>query len=688
VAETGPTVTIKTANLSLSATKSTGQLRLLDKTGSVLLNEHGEGIQCGDNGKGYALEMTLSPDEHIFGHGDISGPLDHRTMTNIGMQVEYRPRCVCVPFFMSTAGYGMYVNDSSQKLRFDYFGERTDGYYTASSPDGALDIFLIGGPSLKQIIGNYSSVVVGRAPLVPRYALGVIWSMKAGCDYDYAMSIAKRFRSDDLPVDSLQFEPGPGYAAYIPKAIGKTDKETIQDLTALDYRVAVWSPRYPNFWQDHRDWLGWGLSWIKIDPANRDYKSNSSQDTDALTVMKEFTELSGGRRPFISDCAGSTLAALHPSIRMCDRAGRTSTWQSMMNTAMSGVPYFFCDYWGTKDAGWYPGCTDDHAQSACSRETIPQNLFLPTVNGQSWSYQYMVGYPWEQGAEWENDYRYYAKLRYRLLPYYYSCAADCTLRTGIPMTRPLALEFQNDAKTYAIDSNEFMFGDSLLVAIAYANMNGSRDVYLPAGAKWIDYWSGQEYAGGQSVKLTIPPNGPEHLCGLYVRSGAIIPMGHEITSIDTDTRNPTAHGRQVLLDIYPDSTCTFRMYDDDGTTMRYATGDYCATTMQCQAVGNKVSFTIGPRIGSFKPPTRSYLMKINGRSMPLTVSANGALLTKANSFRNLVDARSGWWYGQGDILINGPEGFTLSARPKTLWIKMPDSGNVINVSVAEPQANG
>lgn len=672
-----------TANLQLSVALASTAITLSDRSGKVLLTEHGAGTQLGPGGKGYALEMGLGPTEHIFGHGDVTGPLDHRTMKNIGMAVEYRPRNVCTPFFMSTAGYGLFLNDTSQKLKFDYFGEKPDGYYTAAGPESGLDCFLIGGPGLKQIMANYTATVVGRTPLVPLYAFGVMWSMEAGCDYAKTMDWANHFRQDDLPLDSIQFEAGPGYGAYIPKQDGKGEKETLQNLAALDYHVAVWTPRAPHFWQDHRQWLEEGLDWIKVDPNGRDYNSNPSQDTDSLGIMKDFITFSGGARPFISDCAGSTLAALHPSIRMCDRAGRTSTWRSMMSSAMSGVPYFFCDYWCTQNAGQYDGMPDDPRQDVGSRDTIPQNIFLPTVNGQSWSPQFCEGPPWEMGSEWEKDYRYYAKLRYRLMPYYYSCAADNYLSTGLPMTRPLALEFEDDPNTYGIDANEFMFGDSLLVATAYSNMNGSRDVYLPSGAQWIDYWSGKKIQGGRHVNLIIPDKGPVDLCGLYVRAGAIIPMGPEVTWLGTPGGKiaPQRAEKEMLVDIYPSATSLFRLYEDDGTTMNYVTGDFCLTRMTCRDEAGATTFTIDPPSGAYRPGARSYLLKFNGGSTPKSVGLNNVLLDACKSYQQLTATASGWFYGQGDHLIHGPEGYNLKPRADTLWVKIPDGGNLMQIVI-------
>jgi alpha-glucosidase (family GH31 glycosyl hydrolase) len=677
--ETKEAIALKTAVLQLIIARDTGSISLLDCSGKPLLKEHRSGIQIGKGGKGYTLEMGLGKEEHIFGHGDVVGVLDHRAMKNIQMAVEYRPRNVCTPFFMSTGGYGMFLNDASQSLRFDYFGDKPDGYYTASSQDGVFDCFLIGGGDLKQIIGNYTSTVVGHAPLIPRYGFGVAWSMPSGCKYDQAMQVASLFREKDLPLDSIQFEPGPGYAAYLPKADEKTEKETLEALAALHYHVAAWTGHYPHFWKDHQQWLDWGLNWVKVDPAGRNYHSNESQDADAFTMMEEFKELSHGRRPFISDCAGSTLATLHPSIRMCDRAGRPSTWRSMLSTAMTGIPYFFCDYWCTKRAGLYPGMPDDPTMNPGSRETIPQNLFLPTANGQSWSSTYVLGFPWTLGEEWMNAYRYYGKLRYLLLPYYYSCAADCSLFSGIPMTRPLALEFNNDPKTYAINDDEFMFGDSLLVAPASAEMKGSRDVYLPIGADWIDYWSGKKFKGGQSVKLTIPEHGAEHLCGLYVRAGAIIPMGPEVTFLGASDSEESVSNKQLLLDIYPHGKSAFQLYEDDGSTMNYTKGEYCLTKIECDQQAETTTVTIYPRIGSYHPIDRYYLLKINEANNPGIVTLNDQTLVSCNSYQELVAAPSGWFFGQGDPLIHGPSTFTFPPRPNTLWLKIPDSGKLMRI---------
>jgi alpha-glucosidase (family GH31 glycosyl hydrolase) len=403
-------------------------------------------------------------------------------------------------------------------------------------------------------------------------------------------------------------------------------------------------------------------------------------------MMEEFTALSGGRRPFISDCAGGVGALRHPSLRLCDRSGHTPSYREMMSGFMSGVPYIFIDQWGTPAAGIYPGFPGDPNENCSSRETVPHPFFFPSINGQSWSSKYCLGYPWEQGAEWANAFRYYDKLRYALTPYYYSEAASCTRETGLPMTRPLALEFQNDPKTYALEAHTFMFGGSMLVAIAYEWMKGEREVYLPAGADWIDYWTGDAFTGGQSVKLKIPATGAEHLCGLFARAGSIIPMQAETPWIGEEGALPAPpKPLDLILDIYPKGDSSYSLYEDDGSTMGYTKGKFCQTPVKCKGLAETVIVTVGKRTGDYKPAARSCLLKINGTFKPLEVAWRGEAMKQCGSFAELQKTTSGWFYGNGGPLFTGPEGFNLNSRADTVWVKIPDTGEEGDVVVKKTE---
>jgi alpha-D-xyloside xylohydrolase len=127
--------------------------------------------------------------------------------------------------------------------------------------------------------------------------------------------------------------------------------------------------------------------------------------------------------------------------------------------------------------------------------------------------------PWTYDQDVSAIARRYLKLRYRLLPYIYSQAVKAT-RTGLPLVKPLVLEYQDDPNTYHLDL-QYLFGDDLLVAPVFSR-DGRARVYLPAG-QWVDYWTKELETGGQWVEV----NAPLEIIPLWVRAGAIIPMGPE-----------------------------------------------------------------------------------------------------------------------------------------------------------------
>ena len=109
--------------------------------------------------------------------------------------------------------------------------------------------------------------------------------------------------------------------------------------------------------------------------------------------------------------------------------------------------------------------------------------------------------PWEYGKEVEQIALKYLQLRYRLIPYIYSQAVLCA-QSGLPMVRPLVLEFQDDLNVQREDM-QYMFGSDFLVAPALTYMH-KRNVYLPEG-QWFDYWTKETVRGGTLVYSGCPP---------------------------------------------------------------------------------------------------------------------------------------------------------------------------------------
>ena len=125
--------------------------------------------------------------------------------------------------------------------------------------------------------------------------------------------------------------------------------------------------------------------------------------------------------------------------------------------------------------------------------------------------------PWAFGEAAEDVFRRYAELRYRLLPYLWTEARRCG-ETSLPMARALVLDFADDPTSYAID-DQYLFGENLLVA-PVLDQRDRRRVWFPPGG-WVDFWTG-EVVSGPCTKMV---NAPLDVLPLWVRAGAVVPMG-------------------------------------------------------------------------------------------------------------------------------------------------------------------
>ncbi len=145
------------------------------------------------------------------------------------------------------------------------------------------------------------------------------------------------------------------------------------------------------------------------------------------------------------------------------------------------------------------------------------------------------------------------------MPYIYSLGHR-TYETGAPFMRALFMDFPGDPKVATI-ADEYMFGPAFLVAPVTEQGATSRMVYLPAGADWYNYWTGERVRGGQSIQADAPID----MLPLFVRAGSIVPLGEPVES---------THQQQKLsgLRVYPGADADFTLYEDDGRTYDYEKG--------------------------------------------------------------------------------------------------------------------
>jgi alpha-D-xyloside xylohydrolase len=185
---------------------------------------------------------------------------------------------------------------------------------------------------------------------------------------------------------------------------------------------------------------------------------------------------------------------------------------------------------------------------------------------------------WSYGRPAEPILEKYLRLRYELMPYIYSLAYN-TWSTGAPFMRALPLDFSADPKTVDL-RDEYMFGPALLVAPVTEQGATSRNVYLPAGADWYNYWTNEYVRGGQSI--TVPA--PIDTIPLFVRAGSILPLGAKVDSAKQP--QPIAHIR-----VYPGVDATFTLFADDGQTYGYEKGGGRITHLHWNDTTQKLTHT-------------------------------------------------------------------------------------------------
>ncbi len=125
--------------------------------------------------------------------------------------------------------------------------------------------------------------------------------------------------------------------------------------------------------------------------------------------------------------------------------------------------------------------------------------------------------PWSFGEEYMDYARVFINLRYRLLPYFYTCFFQHH-RFGLPMLRPMLFNEGVSNQKFVDRSDECMLGDHLLFCPVLKEGAQSRSVLLPEG-DWFDYWTNKKYSGGKSYKISAPLD----RIPLFVKAGAAIP---------------------------------------------------------------------------------------------------------------------------------------------------------------------
>lgn len=255
-----------------------------------------------------------------------------------------------------------------------------------------------------------------------------------------------------------------------------------------------------------------------------------------------------------------------------------------LNFSLTGIPYWNTDIGGFYSANNYPQGVKDPA----FHELYVRWMQFATFTGMMRSHGTNTPreiYQFGERGHWAFDAQEkMINLRYRLLPYIYSTSWDVTSNGGSLM-RPLFADFPADKKLSEI-ADEYLFGKSILVA-PVTSEEKSRSLYLPAGTRWIDFWTGEAQDGGREITRRAPID----IIPLYVKAGSIIPIG---PAVQFATEKPWD---DLQIRVYPGADGEFILYEDEDDNYNYEKGLY--STIRITWNDRDRQLTIHPRQGSY-----------------------------------------------------------------------------------------
>lgn len=436
-------------------------------------------------------------------------------------------------------------------------------------------------------------------------------------------------------------------------------RDTVRDW--LGYEQSFYDAYAPGarklFWQQMKDHL-WGLGvdswWMDASEPNihdctdMDYRKamcgptalgpstkyfNAYALMNAQAIYKGQRSTGDGRRVFLLTRNGFAGLQRYSTASWSGDIG--TRWEDMkaqisagLNYSISGIPM-----WGQDIGGFSVENRFMKAQALYNGSAQVTEDLLEWREMQARWHQWGVFCPlyrahgqWPEREPWNVDspgtpaYEAILKAdrtRYELMPYIYTMAARLHF-DDYTIMRPLVMDFTNDAAARSI-SDEFMFGDALLVCPVYTYKARSREVYLPAGSDWYDANdSFRFYRGAQTVSAPAP----FEYSPLYWRSGQIVPTGEAVRSTSEIQKDLT-----VL--VFAGADATYSLYEDEGTNYNYEKGKFSRIAMNWDEQTR--TFTVGEREGKFKgmPKKRNFTVRLITPDgvQEQTVSYNGQQAT-------------------------------------------------------------
>ena len=582
---------------------------------------------------------------------DRRGSVDLMRSGQGGYKLATHGGRVPIPWIIGTSGWAIFFHQPFGT--FDLSGEV--GKFRPVNRDAALplDLFFIGSSEPAVIISEYARLT-GHAEMPPLWSLGYQQSHRTLASRDEVLSVASAFREKKLPCDALIYL-GTGFCpsgwntengSFVWNSqVFPDPKEVVNELHKKHFHVvlhavilsdritgSVHDPceltrfdetRASCYWDAHRNDFAMGVDgwWPDegdpLDSASRLLRNRMYWEGPQVDRPNE--------RPYALHRNG--YAGMQRYASFLWSGDVYSTWETLktqvaiaINTGLSGMPY-----WGTDIGGFVP--TPEFTAELYLR-WFQFGAFCPLFRSHGRAWKLRLPWQWNTGdpgpaeirsysgaaipdsdqlhdPQVEAICRKYLELRYRMMPYLYSTVRECTI-SGLPIMRALWLHFADDPKAVA-RGDEYLWGKNLLVAPVTEKGARERQLYLPRG-DWYDFWTGARLEGGRGISRpvdleTIP---------LYVRAGAILPEGPTKQFTSENVEGP------LSARIYPGANASFLLYEDDGITFNYRSGQSMGIEMSWTEARQKFEMRLAPGSRMLSPEPRRITLHVGDATREVT----------------------------------------------------------------------
>ncbi len=672
--ETEDGAMLTTIAMKLIIQKAPFRVAMYDLEGNLLSGDSDTGVYRNGTQVGIRKTEGTKNAGGIFGFG--SG--DHGRRDNLNRyeqdftEFSMSHGRVIAPFFMSSVGYGIFLNTISENTTFFKHG---GGFET----EGYLDYFFMYGPDFKTVLNEYADIT-GRMELYGKWALGFMLSKYGNDNATQAefLEWINRLRDEGYPCDCYVFDYGWRGDVNVTQAnhsagqkwgnqMWSNDKNKFPDIKAmfeearrLGFHVGLHNnagtpeasggknlheAKYAEKWvQSYMDSVittGYG-DWFWPDEFDV-LGSNTAPVFSAKGAYEAWKEFTDATRPMFM--TRGSYAGQHFA----------TAWSGDTDASESDLAYqigFAIDtglvgYWATScDLGGFKTRPSNELYTRWTAEFGAWSALMRTHGHDGRE-------PWDYNTVAQETLKENLKIRYSLYPYLYTSAWQ-GYSAGVPIMRAMLLEDGSETNPDAWNLNrQYYLGDWFLVAPATEARDTTVSVWFPPNTTWYNYYTGERYEGGAEGKTVYLKVALDEI-PVFVKAGAIIPVGPDVNYAD---EHPL---EELTLDIYPKGTTTYTFFEDDGVSRKYITENaYSTTDYLCAAEGTGIRFTVGARADHnpavYKPVDRSYVLRFNHVSAASGVTLNGTALKKCSSASALEAAESGWYQDGVTLLVKFPD---------------------------------